>query len=107
MKDEGFIQKPLYFLDFISKNKLGDHFLVIDYDELVTNSSSTIHKIYDFYEIEKYQHDTTNLAEEDFKQQDFEVYGMPTLHSIKKTITKSTTNYKEVLSPYVIKKYGA
>lgn len=67
----------------LSINK--DHFLFVTYDQLVLDTEKTIDKIYDFFEIEKFNHtfdkvDSTNVQEGD--------YHLMGLHDIREEISK-------------------
>lgn len=80
-------------------------FHLVTYEDLVTNPKETIAKVYDFLEIEHYEHDFENIPQSD-NSEDEEEFGIPTLHTIRPQISKSLTKPEEVLSDYVIQKYS-
>ena len=80
-------------------------FHLITYNDLVTNPKETITKIYNFLEIEYYEHDFENIPQHD-NSEDEEEFGIPTLHTIRPQISNSSTKPEEVLSDYVIQKYS-
>jgi sulfotransferase len=80
-------------------------FHIVEYDDLVTNTQTTMDKIYKFLDTPNYTHDFTNInkIENDID----EPLGFPkNMHEVKKEITVSQTNAKEVLSPYIYHKYS-
>ena len=80
-------------------------FHLITYEDLSTNPEETIAKVYDFLEVKHYEHDFQNIPQYD-NSQDKEEFGIPTLHTIRSQISKSTTKPEDVLSDYVIQKYS-
>lgn len=82
-----------------------DWFHLVTYEDLSIKPKETIAKIYDFLQIEHYAHDFQNIVQHD-NSEDKEVYGIPTLHTIRPQISKSLTKPEEVLSEYVIQKYS-
>ena len=80
-------------------------FHLITYEDLCSNPKETIAKVYDFLEIEHYEHDFENIPQHD-NSEDEEEFGIPTLHTIRPQISKSLTKPEEVLSDYVIQKYS-
>jgi len=53
----------LYSIHQLKKNNLIKNFLLIDYNDLVSNPKKTIDKIYSYYGIEKYKHTFDNLKQ--------------------------------------------
>ena len=80
-------------------------FHLVTYEDLSTNPKEAIAKVYDFLEIEHYEHDFENIPQHD-NSEDEEEFGIPTLHTIRPQISKSLTKPEEVLSDYVIQKYS-
>jgi hypothetical protein len=56
-------------------------------------------------EIDYFEHDFKNIPQHD-NSEDLNVFGIPTLHTIRQEISKSSTKPEEVLSNYVIQKYS-
>ena len=103
MKHDGIIMNSVlgYWLIQIEPFKSKTH--IIDYNLLCSTPQDEMNKIYNFLDIPQYEHNFENI--EDKEPQDDSIYGVPELHTIKKTLNKSTTNYKNVLSDYIINKY--
>lgn len=80
-------------------------FHLVTYEELCTNSEKVISEIYDFLKLEPFEHNFENIIQHD-NSSDEEEFGIPTLHTIRPQINKSSTNPEEVLSDYVIQKYS-
>lgn len=77
---------------------------LIDYDDLVSNPVKVLNDVYEFLELEPYQHDLTKIAN-DHREKDSEVYGLSTMHKVKPRIEKTSRGYENVLSEKVINKY--
>lgn len=69
--------------------------LLVDYDDLTTNTTSTIKSIYDFVGCEYYTHNTNNITQTIFEN-DFQ-HGFIDLHTIKNKIIKNSGQWKSVL----------
>jgi hypothetical protein len=82
-----------------------DWFHLITYEDICLNPKEAIAEVYDFLEIEPYEHDFENILQND-NFEDEEEFGIPTLHSIRPQISKSSTTPEDVLSEYVIQKYS-
>ena len=58
-----YVDTMLYSIHQLKKNNLIKNFLLIDYNDLVSNPKKTIDKIYSYYGIEKYKHTFDNLKQ--------------------------------------------
>ena len=67
-------------------------FLFIQYDDLLNNTKSTINKIYEFCELESFEHDFNNIVNK--HPENDEVYGMLGQHDIRPTINKRDLDVK-------------
>lgn len=67
-------------------------FLFIQYDDLLSNTKSTIDTIYMFCELESFEHDFNNVVNK-YPEND-EVYGMLGQHDIRPTINKRDLDVK-------------
>ena len=77
---------------------------LVEYEDLISNTKNSINKIYEFLQIPKYEHDYDNI--ENNIREDDNVYGMPTLHEVRPTISKNINNPLEVLDKNIIKQYS-
>lgn len=103
MRMNGPIDHALYSISNLKKNHPNMIHLV-EYDDLVSNPQSTINKIYQFLNLDFYEHDFINI--ENPKEIDWKYYKIPDLHYVRKKVEKKSPNVKDVLSEYVISKYS-
>lgn len=83
-----------------AKQHNSGEFIFIRYDELVDNTQNTLNAIYDFCEIDRFQHALNDIDNE--FQEDDSVYGMLGQHHVRPTISKRTVSVN--LPEHVIKK---
>lgn len=77
-------------IEWAKNNNQNNNFLFIDYEELVINTENIIKKIYNFYEIKKYDH-SFDFIENKNKEND-EYYGLKNLHKVRPQIIKRSIN---------------
>jgi hypothetical protein len=77
---------------------------LVEYEDLISDTKNIMYKIYEFLQIPNYEHVYDNIIEG--PREDDTIYGMPTLHEIRSTISKSENNPLEILSTKIIKKYS-
>lgn len=75
-----------------AKTNNNGEFLFIQYDDLLNNTKSTINKIYEFCELESFEHDFNNIVNK--HPENDEVYGMLGQHDIRPTINKRDLDVK-------------
>jgi sulfotransferase len=75
-------------------------FLFVQYDDLLNNTKSTIDKLYEFCELESFEHDFNNIVNK--HPENDEVYGMLGQHDVRPTIAKRDLNV--TLSDAMIKR---
>jgi sulfotransferase len=68
------------------------------------NQTQHMQNIHSFLRMKPYEYDFDNI-EAKYREKDTEVYGLPTMHEVRKTIEKKSRHYSEVLSEEVINKY--
>jgi len=104
MSKFGVVERCLYSLaqPYINDNENLIH--IVDYNDLAENPKLIINNIYDFLNLSKYEHDFDNITH-GYKEDD-EVFGIPDLHTVRKSLSKNEYDYKEFLSDYVIEKYN-
>ena len=84
-EDNDLIRKPLYGVEYARENNNGE-FLFIEYDDLVDYTEDVLKSIYDFCEIEYFQHDLNNIEN---KNPENDVYlNLSGLHDIRPTISR-------------------
>lgn len=83
-------------LEEIILQKIDYNILFIKYEDLCLNPGFFLKNIYDYFEIDFYKkHDLNNIKQ--LTLEDDSVYGFKNLHSIRNSISTSTTNYEEIL----------
>lgn len=105
MSLNGPIDKALFSLSQCKLEENKDIFHIIDYNDLIFDTKGTIKKIYDFLEIKYFDHSFENISPID--EINHEYYNLPSLHEVRSKIDKISKNPSDVLSDYVIKKYGS
>ena len=109
-EEKGNVEQSLYSLKEgfnIQNQGLSNHtnFLhFVEYNDLINNTENTINGIYNFLELPTYKHRYDNI--ENTLQEDIKAYGMPEMHDVRPTISRSKNNPLEILSDNIIKKYS-
>lgn len=75
-------------------------FLFVQYDDLLNNTKSTIDKLYEFCELESFEHDFNNIVNK--HPENDEVYGMLGQHDVRPIIAKRDLDV--TLSDAIIKR---
>jgi len=77
---------------------------LIEYDDLINDTENIINGIYSFLELPTYKHNYDNIGH--INQENDRVHGMPEMHHVKSTISRSENNPLDILSDNIINKYG-
>lgn len=104
MRPKGLIDNALYGIAYAMLEENKQYFHIVEYDDLVSNTKQTIDGIYNFWGIEKFDHDFNNI--QNTTKENDQIYGVPGLHDIRPSISRRSINKQEVLSPYVLNKYS-
>jgi len=72
---------------------------------LLDSPQETMNAIYDFLGLDRFEHNFNNIKSVD-NHDDLAGYGMLGLHDVKKKLARPKTDPSELLSDYVIQKYG-
>jgi sulfotransferase len=104
MMPNGEIDRSIFSISNLLKNHR-DRVYIVWFDDLTENPEQTMKGIYDFLGIDGFDHNFNNIKEVD-KQDDLNAFGILGLHDIKKKLAKPKTDPSELLSDYVIQKYG-
>ena len=102
-KNHGNVEQSLYAL----KKGLTEHpncLHLIEYDDLINNTENIINGIYRFLELPTYKHKYDNI--EHINLENDLSHGMPEMHKVKPTISRSENNPLDILSERIIKKYS-
>ena len=82
-----------------------NEFHIIQYKDIVNEPQKVMDGVYKFFNLPPYEHFFDNLSNPFFNNDDA-FYGMPNLHKIRPTVNNTSLAPEEVLSDYVIEKYG-
>ena len=104
MNPGGIIWESMNALATAFRQNQTRHIHFIQYDDLVENPKRVMQNIHSFLRMKPYEYDFENI-EAKYREKDTEVYGLPTMHEVRKTIEKKSRHYSEVLSEEVINKY--
>jgi sulfotransferase len=80
------------------------YLLMVEYDDLVNCSDETMRRIYEFLELDYYQHDFGNV-ENKHREIDDQWY-LKDMHYIRKEVKKKSKKPEDVLSSYILNKYS-
>jgi len=108
MEPDGLIMKQLSCMANLMVPCNKKNGLIINFNDLVTDTESTLNKVYTFLNIPKYKHQFTNLKQVNINgvKYDDSVVGT-NLHKIRTgRISLSKTKVKNILSKKIIKKYS-
>lgn len=104
MRPKGLIDDALYGIAFAMLPENREYFHIVEYRDLVDNTKNTINGIYDFFEINHFEHNFDNIK--NIVPEDDRVYGLKGMHDVRSSISKRKIDPYEVLSPYILNKYA-
>ena len=104
MQLNGEIDRAIFSTANLLKNH-GNRVFVVWYDNLIERPQETMNGIYDFLEIDRYEHDFKSIKEVD-SHDDLNAYGVIGLHDLSSSLKKANTNPADYLSKYIIEKYS-
>ena len=104
MNPGGNVWESMNALATAFRQKQTQHIYFIQYDDLVSNPRQVMLNLHGFLRLDSFNYDFDNVIAKD-REKDAEVYGLPTMHEVRKSINKISRPYQEVLSTDVINKY--
>ena len=104
MNPGGVVWESMNALATAYRQKQSHHVHLIQYDDLISNPKLVMQNLHGFLQLNSFQYDFNNVIQKD-RENDVEVYGLPTMHEVRKSINKISKPYSEVLSTEVINKY--
>jgi sulfotransferase len=104
MNPGGIIWESMNALATAFRSNQTSHIHFIQYDDLVSDPKRVMQGIHSFLRLKPYEYDFENVKNK-YRENDKDVYGLPTMHEVRKTIEKKSRHYSEVLSEEVINKY--
>lgn len=105
MNMDGGIEHQLYAMKESSSVKNKKFFHLVEYDDLVSNTKVEIEKIYDFLEIDTFEHKYDHINCK-ILSRDIEYFGIPNLHTVRQKISKTSKDPHKVLSKNILEKYS-
>lgn len=104
MRPKGIIDNALYGIAYACLEENRKYFHFVEYNDLVENTQETMNRIYDFLELDRFDHNLKNIV--NVTLEDDAVYGLKGMHEVRPTIEHRKINIAEYLSPYVLNKYN-
>ncbi len=80
------------------------HLFMVEYDDIVKNPKTTMEKIYEFLDLEYYEHQFSNI-ENSHREIDDQWY-LKDMHHVRKTIKKQSKSPQDVLSKTILDTYS-
>lgn len=104
MHPKGGIDSALYGIAnaLMAHNRPNFHF--IEYEDLVANPEVELSKLYEFLELDPFEHDLQNVVNP--VQENDEVYGLLGMHDVRSVISHRKLDKDNLLSGYVLQKYA-
>jgi hypothetical protein len=99
----GEIEKDIYSTANLIKNH-GDRVFVVWFDNLLEDPQGTLNGIYDFLELERFEHNFEKITDSN-PHEDMEGFGIMGLHEIRSKLANPKMDYSKYLSDYSIQKY--
>ena len=103
MNPGGIVWESMNALATAFRQKETQYIHFIQYDDLVSNPRLVMQNLHGFLRLDSFDYDYDNIIQKD-REKD-EVYGLVTMHEVRKSINKISKPYQEVLSTDVINKY--
>jgi hypothetical protein len=104
MAANGEMDRAIFSIANLIKNHR-DRVYVLWFDDLLDSPQATMDGIYDFLGLDRFEHNFNNIKAAD-NHDDLAGYGMLGLHDVNKKLARPKTDPSELLSDYVIQKYG-
>ena len=103
MSDDGIVEQAMWSLSQAFVKNDTRHLLIVEYNDLVSIPEETMRRIYEFLEVEEYNHDFGNV-ENKHRENDDQWY-LKDMHYVRKEVKRTSKNPEDVLSPYILNRY--
>jgi sulfotransferase len=104
MSDDGIVEQALWAQSQAFIKNDTRHLLMVEYNDLVNTPDETMRRIYDFLEMDYYDHNFKNV-ENNHRENDDQWY-LKDMHYVRKEVKKTSKKPEDVLSPYILNKYN-
>ena len=78
-------------------------FHFVEYNDIVSNPEATMNGIYDFLEIDRFEHDFNNLKSQEKPDSST---GMYNLHTVRSVVERKSVDPTTIFSPEIIQRYS-
>ena len=103
MGDDGIVDQALWAqLQAFLRNDT-KHLLMVEYDDIVDQPDETMRRIYDFLEVDYYQHDFNNVA--NTHRESEKQWNLKDMHHVRKEVKRTSKRPEDVLSSRILNKY--
>lgn len=93
---QGILGQSLNSLKDCIQNKTRNLIHLVEYKHLVSNPEGTLNKLYDFLEVDGFNHDFNNV-ENTHRERDLETYGLTDMHEIRSEVRATAPSPKSIL----------
>jgi len=110
MRSRGQIDTSLFSLKNLLKEENKNCLHLIDYNNLIKKPKQTLNSVYDFLNIEKYDHNFESISQFSFSSREYrdshELYKSPKLHYVREKLEKKSKNPYKVLGRRLVNLYS-
>jgi sulfotransferase len=103
MSSEGIVDQSLYALSQGFAKGRHAQIMLVEYEDLVSNTQAVMDKIYKWYDIPSHRHDLENIVNK--YREDDSVYDLKDMHEVRTKISKTAKPADQVLSADILQKY--
>lgn len=104
MRPDGKIQRTMFCIaNAIRDTRVDVH--IVEYEHLLDNPQHVMSSIYEFLNVENFYNNFQNISKLE-KDNDLINGNNPNLHEIRKSLSRSNKNYKEILPDIIVKRYS-
>jgi len=103
MSKEGIVEQALWAQSQAFIRGDDKYLLMVEYDDMVNSPQETMNRIYEFLEMDSYQHDFDNI-DNTYRETEHQ-WNLKDMHSVRKRISKKSKNPEDVLSETILNKY--
>jgi len=103
MGNDGIVGQALWAQSQAFLRKENKHLLFVEYNDVVNSPDETMKRIYDFLEIDYYQHDFNNV--ENNHRENEKPWNLKDMHHVRKEVKKISKKSEDVLSSRILNRY--
>lgn len=103
MSHEGIVDQSLYALSQGFAKGQSLKIMLVEYEDLISNTQAVMNKIYSWWGIAEHHHDLENIVNK--YREDDSVYDLKDMHEVRTKISKTARPAGEVLDADILNKY--